>query len=377
LIALAISGGWLAKGGGAVAQVADSPDQPPSIQPAAPNLLINGDMNGAGGLYPFYWRPTNHFVAGMWYEWFWTGAIPEYIDGGHPHHHECYPVPPNEDCAAANNHSQGYIRWGGPFIAGIYQPVSVTPCTYYRFEAYNANQDANYHTKVGIDPTGQGMTPYNPLGGNPPINCPPDGYSYCPDPGIESLSELPSHMVWSPESNNQGWTLLGVETEALSTTVTVWTFAAPEGSIPAVSSYWDAASLTEVSFPNNRLPAPTSWTPSGFIYNVVTTAISGGVTVDWDTLGPATAQAWYNVITPTAPITHTGAFTVYFPLVFRFTGNYTFATLLDMNRTTHHQFTVSGLQPGVNVELVLLSRRPQVNACTTEVYGPLTITVSD
>ncbi len=351
LIALLIIGGWLAKDGGAIAQAPDSPDQPLVTQPSA-NLLVNGNMEEL----PFYWRYPNHFIAGGWIRWWIHGTVlPEYDD-----------VRPSRPWRYDGDHAQVYFKWGNGYTAGIYQVVSgLTPCTPYRLTMWARNhslESALPHARIGLDPQGTQLTP--------------------DDSDCAVKAGLPPLTVWSQEQTALfTWEQLSVEAEPLGDRLTAILYASPwrpnDGLTYYFDTFWDAGSLTAVSFPNDRLPAPTSWTPSGFIYNVVTTTVSGGVTVAWDTLEPASTQVWYNVITPTAPITPTGMFTVYLPLVSKFAGQYAFATPLDTNRTTHHQATISGLEPGVRVEFVLLSRRPQANACTTEVYGPLTIIVGE
>ena len=113
------------------------------------NLLINGDLDQIG----FYWRPTNHWVAGSWFQWWGDyNAIPEYIDGGIPAHHTCYPKPPSglchDDYLKIYNSSQCIEKYGGAkFKAGLYKPVdNVFPCTLYTFEMWNKNDaDSNYY----------------------------------------------------------------------------------------------------------------------------------------------------------------------------------------------------------------------------------------
>lgn len=354
-------------------------------QSSGSNLLINGDMDGAGGQYPFYWRPTNHYVAGMWYEWFWTSAIPEYIDGGSPYHNECYPSPPGgKTCSDLDNHSQGYIRWGGGYVAGIYQPVAVTPCVNYRFEIYHKNQpDPGYISKVGIDPTGQILPPYPPEElDDYPDNCPPDYHSECPDPGLDSLDEFPPHIIWSPEAYNVwNWQPLSLTAEAASNTITVWTYTdARNVQTPPKSTYWDYASLVEVPFPDGRLPSPSA-SPSGFITNVVTQTVLDFLIVEWDTLAPASSQVWYRLITSTTPVSPTGpySYSVYLPIVVRTTipsaGEYPFATSLDTTPKTHHRVAIPHVREGDQIELVVLSRHPSGTVCQTEFSGPIQATI--
>ncbi len=340
------------------------------------NLLTNGDMDD-GIFYP---RPTNSYVAWPWFQWWGDyNAIPEYVDGGGIGRQQCYPVPADGRChgstiGAPNNSSQGYIRWGRPYIAGIYQPVTqgVVPCTLYTFEIYNRNDSHLYHAKVGIDVTGWIITR---LGTSRPHNCPPDGQSVCPDPYIESF---PSTVVWSAESSHPGytWAPLRVTAEAAASTISVWTYAAPEPQI-AHSTYWDYGSLVQTPFPGDRLPRPTTWTPSGFVQNVVAAPpdVNNNVVVTWQTAAPASTQLWYAIYPPTSPVTPTDSmtYTVFFPTisVYRSPETYTYMTPLNVTPKTQHQVVIPDVPADHTVVFVALSRRPIGSACTTETSGLL------
>ncbi len=350
LIALAIVGGWLVRGA-VMAQSQDSPEQTLSVQSSA-NLLVNGSMEG-----DYRWRYPNHYVAPLWIRWWIHGSdLPEYDLTRGSRSYVYYD----------GERAQVYFIWGKTYTAGIYQVVTgLTPCVPYRLTAWARNhslESALPHARIGLDPQGTQLTP--------------DTYDCAVKTGLPPLT------VWSREQTALfTWEELSVEAEPLGDRLTAILYASPwhpnDGHVYYFDTFWDAASLTQVGFPNNRLPAPGSWTPSGFITNVVTQSTSGGLVVQWDTLGPASTQVWYNVITPTAPITPTGAFTVYLPLVSKSTTNYVFATTLDTTPTTTHQATIplSGLPSGTRVEFVLLSRRPLASACATEVYGPLVIII--
>jgi hypothetical protein len=370
LVLLVVAGGLpnaLAQG---YMQASEIDDGVQASDALASNLLINGDMDQLA----FYPRPTNHYVAGQWLQW-WANytAIPEYIDGGHPYHNECYPRAENTLChdraAGVNNSSQGYIRWGAPFDAGIYQPVQgTTPCLLYTFEIYNRNDAAYYHPQVAIDPTGWVITtPGNSL----PNNCPPDGVTRCPDPYI---SAFPSTTVWSAEGTHPAyvWAPISVTVEALAETVSVWTRARPDigGSM---STYWDYGSLTYTPFPENLLPQPPSPNPTGYIQNLASSFDGSNLTITWTTPTPASTQVLYTVesapISPTVPMTHT----TYLPLVA--------ATPverkadLDPTPVLHHTYTISGLKNGDMVTFVALSRRVGEGACVTETSLPVQVTI--
>ncbi len=336
------------------------------------NLLTNGDMDQL----PFYPRPTNHYVAGQWLQW-WGDyrAIPEYVDGGERGRQQCYPIPADGRChgstiGAPNNSSQGYIRWGAPYIAGIYQPVTqgVVPCTLYTFEIWNRNDSHLYNAKVGIDVTGWIITR---LGTSGPANCPPDGQSVCPDPYIESF---PSSVIWSPESGHAAytWAPLRVTAEAATSKISVWTYAAPDPGQISHSTYWDYGSLVQTPFPGDRLPAPTSWAPTGFVYNVnATPDLNNNVVVSWQTPSNASTQVWYAIYPPAPTIASTDSLThtAYLPMIAaqRAPNAFTFMTTLDTTPKTWHQVVIPAVPADHRLVLLALSRRPIGQACTTEV----------
>jgi hypothetical protein len=331
------------------------------------NLLVNGDMDQLG----FYWRPTNHFVATPWFEW-WADhtAIPEYINGGHPHHNECYPPPPSGMChdsgTGVYNNSQGYIRWGAPFDAGMYQPVAGTvPCTLYTFEMYNRNDGDDYHPQIGIDPTGWIITR---LGSSLPNNCPPDGLSPCPNPHIESL---PSTIVWSEEATHPRftWGPLQLTVEALKDTISVWTRTRPESAGP-LSSYWDYGSLTYTPFPGNLLPEPDSLNPSGYISNIAHTFNGQDLILTWTTSTPASTQVLYTVDTSTT-VTVPLTYTLYLPFIHQADYQPDF----DPTPVQQHSYVIRGLSEGDVVKFLALSRHATSDRCVTETSAALQVTV--
>jgi hypothetical protein len=121
------------------------------------------------------------------------------------------------------------------------------------------------------------------------------------------------------------------------------------------------------------------WEPSGFITNVNAQMGAGNLVVEWDTLEPASTQVWYDVITPTVPITPSGTLMlssiIYLPMVISQRPpdrEYDFATPLDTSLTTHHRVNIPFLEEGEIVKFVALSRRQTGAACRTEMYGPIT-----
>ncbi len=334
------------------------------LSSAQVNLLPNGNMDDPN--YPFYWRPTNHYVAGLWYEW-WVGPdLPEFIDGGHPYHNQCYPPPTGPWCvhptipSSNDNHSQGYIRWGAPYIAGIYQPVSVTPCRYYRFEIYNRNDGSNYHPKIGIDPTGWQL-PYtaNPT---PPDNCPPDGASPCPNPRLESIDDFPSTLVWSPEFDHAAytWAAQSVVAEALAPVITVWTFVAPENDgNPSRSTYWDYGSLTAVSPPDNLLFSGVLPARDGNISQVISATAINAATFQWRTSAPAYSQVLYH---------YAGMAGSSLPPVVTATHQFELRADIDWTLKTDHSIRLQDLTPGAVYDVAIIAHRWTGDQCQTSAY---------
>jgi hypothetical protein len=244
----------------------------------------------------------------------------------------------------------------------------------YRFEAYNRNDTNHYHPKVGIDPTGWVLPAYVPPDGDSlPWNCPPDGHSKCPNPGLDSLSEFPSTLVWGPTFDHAGyaWAKGSVEAEARASTISVWTYTAPAVS-GSMSSYWDYLSLTQVAFPNNRLPEPSSWN-STFVTGVTSTTGTSTLTVHWHTSSAASTQVWYDHAMPVS-ISVSSAYTMYMPIAYS-NGVPSHATTLDTTPVTSHSAVISGLTDGEIVTFMVLSRRVSGNSCVTEGRGPYTVTL--
>ena len=314
----------------------------------AENLLVNGSMEGG-----FYWKYPNHYIAYGWKRWWIHGTVlPEYDDTRiwRPHFD--------------GNHAQTYFKWGSAYVAGIYQVVSgLTPCTPYQLTMWSRNhslEGALPHARIGLVPEGRDFTP---------------------DGAVKT--GLPPTTVWSREQTSLStWEELSVEAEPTGDRLTVILYAAPKPSDNRThyfDTFWDAGRLVTVPFPNNRLPEPNLWEPSGFITNVDSQMGAGNLVIEWDTLEPASTQVWYDVIAPTVPITPGGTLllssTVYLPSVMSQRPpdrEYAFATPLDTSPTTHHRVTISSLKEGERVRFIVLSRRPIDIACTTEAYEPIT-----
>ena len=365
-----------------------APEPPgPSVSDQATvgaNLLYNPALD-----FDYYFRPTNHLVARGWYEWFWAeaGHIPEFIDGGHPYHNACYPPEPDGKCEVANvkhNGSQGYILMNGAFIAGIYQSVSVVPCASYKFEAWDRNDSTEYNPKVGIDPTGQVLPEYVPPDGDSlPWNCGPNENLKCPNPGLHEPWDLPPNILWSNPVNPPAytWTPISATAEALSTTISVWTYAAPDRP-GSQSAYWDYTSLYQVTpqtlLPDGRVPGP-----DGRITGLTTTPQATTAQIQWTTSQPAFSQVLYRVQSTGTPYTGTAILAprIYLPIVARGWGNvseYTFKTIPTTNAATNQSVTLTGLEASKTYEYVAISRWFSGSACipSASATGVFTTTAS-
>jgi hypothetical protein len=125
--------------------------------------------------------------------------------------------------------------------------------------------------------------------------------------------------------------------------------------------------------PTDRLPTPRSWTPSGFVTDVITETALDVLFVSWETPERASAtQVWYDivpeVITPVVSVTLPYSNPVYLPLIMS-GPDYTFefATRLDLPPTLHHQSTIRGLNDGDSVYFIAVSSYVVGDRIVTEV----------
>ena len=324
-----------------------NPPWPTSAQEE--NLLVNGHMEDG-----FYKRYPNHYVANDWHRW-WIHetVLPEFADT-----QQTDPNRPHYE----GKRAQAYFLWGASYTAGIFQVVEgLTPCTPYRLATWARNHSLENvlpHARVGLDPQGVELTS---------------------DGAVKN--GLPEHTVWSEEQTALfTWEELSVQAEPAGSDLTAILYASPDEPDGRHYYYydtlWDAATLVPVSFADGRLPAPASWSDSGFVFNTVTTRETGTITVEWDTLSPASSQVWYDLFTPTTPITYTGpsSYTSYFPLFLTSRDtSYDFATTLEVTPTRHHSAVILDIPDDREVRFVVLSRRPLDSSCVTEAHGPLKI----
>jgi len=334
--------------------------------PAAPDggdVLVNGDFEIEDPkTHGFVWYKPNHFLALYWHRW-WVddGAtvIPEY-DDMRPSSGRWPPV--------SGEHGQVYFKWGY-YQAGIYQVVeNLTPCVPYEFKMYArsaGNTGTVPHAKIGLDPQGTALT---------------KGDIGMLDDADANLVGWPPYMKWSPEQTALfTWNQLAVKAEPLGTRLTTVAYAFPTYSGPNqpwFDTWWDAGYMTQVDFPNGRLPEPTSWA-SSLLQNVQNVQQGDQLVVTWSSTVAASTQVWYYVypyvepITVTVPLTYTS----YFPVVIQTRTPQ--ATLLNSLPVMLHtaSIPITGLEPGDKIEYWVLSRRPATDACVTEGLGAFEYTI--
>lgn len=308
------------------------------------NLLVNSSMEEG-----FYWKYPNHYVANDWQRWWLGEGIPEYDDvrKWRPERYD-------------GKHAQVYFRWGKSYTAGIYQRVAVRPCTYYQFSMHGRNHSGpslDHHARIGIDPLGREYGLY--------------------------MSSLFPDIVWSPEQTFfYTWGLHTVMAESRGDHITAIVYVSPDNVYTTYDTFWDAGALVELPPPPGRLPEPLDWEPSEFITGVVNYTQSGNLVIEWETAGPASAQVWYQVHTPTPSTTPTGTLlfpAVYLPLVTSSrtsSPSYSMYTPLDPSYLTHHQVVMKGLSEGQIVEFVILARHLDGDTCCTSASAPLKVTVA-
>ncbi len=317
------------------------------------DLLTNGNMDQMG----FYWRPPNHWIAGGWFEWFSTMPFhfPEFNDGFERGFSHTYPS------------SQRLQLWGSDYAGGLMQSVTVTPCTYYRLEAFGQSRpgsddpppvDVDSQMKVGIEPygwmSGRSIPDY--------------------DPGLEP-DEFPETVVWSAEAtHNFYYAPYSVTVEALSSTVTAILFSHPQIDVRKGilwnDALWDTASLVQVSPPSGTLlEGDFLPEPDGLITNVSATVLPRIAIVEWDTTVDASTQLQYRIWEPITPITLTIelSYSLHLPLVVSAPSlsSLNLASPPDQTPRRHHQVVLTGLPESYAIDFVALSRRLDGNACLT------------
>ena len=156
-------------------------------------------------------------------------------------------------------------------------------------------------------------------------------------------------------------------TEALSTTITVWTYAAPseDGS---QSTYWDVMSLYQVPRQTPLAPNGTVLVPDMSLNPAV---ITGTTTqIQWTTDQPAFSQVYYRLhssspVSPTALLSNT----VYLPVAvnggYVSVSDFTYITTPTTEMTTNHSATLSALQSGAAYDYMIAVRSFDGSTCAT------------
>ena len=363
-------------------------EPPPAVQSVATdvcsdpvNMLANPCFNDGG----FYFRMPNSLVPPKWYRWWDYGRDgPEFIDGGTTHHNQCYPLPASQgqsQCVdmAPKNRSLGYIRMGAGYTAGAWQWLRVTPCMDYQFSGYVRGDSTGYHPRLGINPLGQRMPLKPPEKTEYGCGPDPDGNSICYKEGLNWV-DMPSATVWGNEIDLPPQTWSGpvtVTTEALSTTISVWTYTSP--GTGSQSTYWDLMSLYQVPkktlAQNGEIPAPDG------TLNPTVTPGTTTAQVQWNTTSAALGQVFYR-LHPTPPLSDTShlTHTVYLPVIQNFNNCATddFGSCTGVESATGSIYSVSlgGLRPGTAYDYVVMSRRLDGSTClsSASVTGTFTTT---
>jgi len=326
---------------GGVAQTSDSPATGEWLTGPAvtgEDLLDNGGLNGN-----YYWSYPNHYTAPEWGRWWIDGSVLPEFDRTR-----------NSEPYIEGDRAQRMHKWGSVFVSGIYQVATVTPCTNYQLGGWVRSDSvtgAHPNTRIGLDPTGTQLTKSQSSG---------------------AVQSLPALTRWSATGTQLfTWEQFTAEAEAYGDRMTAILYAAPQpGSSQThyYAIYFDAFSLTEIPFPDDRLPAPSSWTPTGFISNLTTNYAGGALTIEWDTTSEASTQVWYSIEDPSEPVTSTTSYTytTYLPIISNFRPPTAYMTTLDTTPALHHQAVITGLESSQYVTFIALSRRPTGTSCTTE-----------
>jgi hypothetical protein len=299
---------------------------------------------------------------------------PEFIDGGTEYHNQCYPKPDSQGkslCVdmSPKNRSLGYIRMGAGYTGGAWQWLRVTPCMDYQFSGYVRADSTGYHPKVGINPLGQRMPLKPPDKTEYGCGPDPDGNSICYREGIDWV-DMPSATVWGNEIDLPAQTWSGpvtVTTEALSTTISVWTYTSPPYG--SHSTYFDNMSLYQV-------PRQTPLAPNGLVLvpdlSLNPTVVTGTTTaqIQWTTSQPAFSQVFYRLhSTSTVSITSSLTPTAYLPIVSRSinvsVNDFTNHTEPTSNMATTHSASLSGLEADTAYDYMVVVRQFGGSTCVS------------
>lgn len=208
------------------------------------NLLYNGSFEGTYVAVPGH---DNMNVAAGWTAW-WVQGSPEQTRDGfllQPEYKAAFTDTAPGNRVHSGAQAQQYFHSFGNFIGGMYQQVTVPRNTRLQFSIWGqawsclhyekchtstkvwSVDPSPMHMRIGIDPTG-GTDPFSP------------------------------NIVWSAEANPyDAYQLFTVEAVAAGTSVTVFTYAAPDYRNDDNDVYWDDASLIVLG-PPSPTPRPTN-----------------------------------------------------------------------------------------------------------------------
>lgn len=121
--------------------------------------------------------------------------------------------------------------------------------------------------------------------------------------------------------------------------------------------------------PTDRLPEPESWSPSGFVTEVITDTALDNLFISWETPDRTSAtQVWYDIV-PSTTVTTSVPYTnhVYLPMIMK--PYYAFASnsRLNLLPTTGHETSIGGLNDGDDIRFVAVSSYVVGDEIVTEV----------
>jgi hypothetical protein len=146
----------------------------------------------------------------------------------------------------------------------------------------------------------------------------------------------------------------------MSTTISVWTYAAPEVG-GSQSSYWDHASLIQVLPPSGALPVPATLPGAdGFVVNVVSSTTAIRANLSWRTNQLALTQVLYHWVGSTAMTTT--------PPITTSVSGYELRTAPGTSSATAHSVRLTNLRPQSYYDVAILARHVVGSACQTSVY---------
>jgi hypothetical protein len=313
---------------------------------------------------PGVWVPDGNWWV-EWYDWPVYGD-PQDWRLWFKHGTDIVDSDANHDHVHSGTHS--VMMWtptdSGHQVAGLYQLIeNTTPCFTYKFQMYGYSRqkeasDNLNDMKVGIEQKGWLLNK-----------------DYAP-----AVHNWPTTMVWGashPEYEN-GFGLLEVTAEALSTQITVFTYAdAVDGSSSKI--HWDTGSLQEI--PLTGLisdPENPGGDDSGITFGPAVLPAYTSARIEWNTSSVAVSQVFYRLVAnPSGPVSPPGTllpFAIYLPFLGR--GSVPWLSTGLTPSAESHSVVISGLQSGSTYEFYVVSRGVSDDACVNWVSDPREFTTS-